>query len=84
MNGQHGLLFRLKGDDGGRPLDYGVQVRGIIRVELGKALEWLGSGKMVNTHSLFPPPYYDNGYQILLTCGVAGDATTGTISHVGA
>lgn len=81
---QHGLLFRLKGGDGGRPLDYSPQVRGVIRVELEKALEWLGNGKMVNTHSLFPPPYYDNGYQILLTCGVSGNAITGTISHVGA
>ncbi len=81
---QHGLLFRLKGGIGGRPLDYVSQVRGVIRVELGKALDWLGSGKMVNTHSLFPPPYYDSGYQILLTCGVSGNATTGTISHVGA
>lgn len=81
---QHGLLFRLRGEEGSRPLDYGTQIRGTIRVELTKALEWLGSGKMVNTHSLFPPPYYDSGYQILLTAGVEGDSTTGTIAHVGA
>lgn len=81
---QHGLLFRKKGDEGGRSLDYADQVRGIIRVDLGKAIDWLGTGKMVNTHSLFPPPYYDNGYQILLTCGVTGDSGTGTIAHIGA
>lgn len=81
---QHGLLFRKKGEEGGRPLDYSDQVRGIIRVSLGKAIDWLGAGKMVNTHSLFPPPFYDNGYQILLTCGVTGDAATGTIAHIGA
>lgn len=81
---QHGLLFRKKGDEGGRSLDYLDQVRGIIRVDLAKAIDWLGTGKMVNTHSLFPPPYYDNGYQILLTCGVNGDSSTGTIAHVGA
>lgn len=81
---QHGLLFRMKGDEGGRPLDYADQVRGIIRVDLAKAIDWLGTGKMVNTHSLFPPPYYDNGYQILLTCGVTGDSGTGTIAHIGA
>ena len=81
---QHGLLFRRKGDTTGRVLDYSSQLRGVIRVDLAKALDWLGSGKMVNTHSLFPPPFYDNGYQILLTCGVEGDVTTGTIAHVGA
>ncbi len=81
---QHGLLFRKMGVEGGRPLDYSDQIRGIIRVDLAKAVDWLGSGKMVNTHSLFPPPYYDNGYQILLTCGVAGEPNTGTISHIGA
>jgi len=81
---QHGLLFRKVGVKGGRPLDYSDQIRGVIRVDLAKALDWLGNGKMVNTHSLFPPPYYDNGYRILLTCGVSGDKTIGTISHVGA
>lgn len=81
---QHGLLFRKKGDEGGRLLDYASQIRGVIRVDLAKAIDWLGSGKMVNTHSLFPPPFYDNGYQILLTCGVAGSSSTGTISHIGA
>lgn len=81
---QHGLLFRLKGGDGGREFDYSRQIRGVIRVELTKALSWLGSGTIVNTHSLFPPPYYDNGYHILLTCGIEGDKNTGTISHIGA
>jgi len=81
---QHGLLFRKKGEEGGRPFDYADQVRGVIRVDLSKAIDWLGSGKMVNTHSLFPPPYYDNGYQILLTCGVTGDPSTGMIHHIGA
>ena len=81
---QHGLLFRRKGEATGRALDYSSQIRGVIRVDLVKALDWLGSGKMINTHSLFPPPFYDNGYQILLTCGVHGERATGTISHIGA
>lgn len=81
---QHGLLFRKKGDVGGRPLDYSDQVRGTIRVDLAKAIDWLGAGKMVNTHSLFPPPYYDNGYQILLTSSIPGNLATGAIAHVGA
>lgn len=81
---QHGLLFRKFGTEGRRPLDYADQIRGILRVDLQKALDWLGEGRMVNTHALFPPPYYDNGYQILLTCGVIGDQTIGTVSHIGA
>lgn len=81
---QHGLLFRKKGGNGGRPLDYSDQLRGTIRVDLHKALEWLGTGKMINTHSLFPPPFYDNGYKILLTCGVNGNRSVGSISHIGA
>lgn len=82
---QHGLLFRKKADScTGRDLDYSSQIRGIIRVDLAKALDWLGSGKMVNTHSLFPPPFYDNGYQILLNCGVEGEKSVGKISHIGA
>ena len=82
---QHGLLFRKKGNAAGaRPFDYSDQIRGIIRVDLMKALDWLGNGTIVNTHSLFPPPYYDNGYEILLTCGVPGNKMVGSISHVGA
>ena len=82
---QHGLLFRKKGSPGnGRPIDYADQIRGVIRVDLDKALNWIGDGKMVNTHSLFPPPYYDNGYQILLSCPVDGKLGVGQIAHVGA
>jgi hypothetical protein len=81
---QHGYLFRKKGTEGSRPMDYRDHIRGIVRIDLPSALEWLGSGKMVNTHSLFPPPYYDSGYQILLTCGAQYDAAIGAIHHIGA
>lgn len=80
---QHGLLFRKKGVDGGRSFDYSDQIRGIIRVDLQKALDWLGSGRMLNANSLFPPPFYDNGYRILLNSGIGGDEAVGVISHVG-
>lgn len=82
---QHGLLLRKKGVSGsGRPLDYKDQVRGVIRVDLAKALKWLGDGKMVGIHSLFPPPYYDNGYQILLSYQLPHRRDIGNIAHVGA
>jgi hypothetical protein len=81
---QHGLLFRCKGAANERPNDYSKQIRGIVRVSLKDALDWLGEGKIVGTHSLFPPPFYDNGYQILLESGVAIDKHIGSISMVGA
>ena len=82
---QHGLLFRMRGVDGnGRPTDYAEQIRGVIRVNLSDALNWLGDGKMVGTHALFPPPYYDSGYEILLSCQVAGKRNVGRVFHVGA
>lgn len=82
---QHGLLFRCKGDDsGGRPLDYSSQVYGIIAVELRQALDWLGNGRMVSAHSLFPPPLYDHGYRILLELDLGNEESIGTIMHVGA
>ena len=80
---QHGLLFRLRGT-AQRPVDYGGQVYGVIRVSLADALSWLGGGQMLGTHSLFPPAYYDHGYQILLKAGLGGSKTIGAIQHVGA
>lgn len=67
---QHGLLFRCKGVEGGRSLDYSKQVRGIVRIPLEKAFDWLGTAHTVGIHSLFPPAFYDNGYKILLQSGV--------------
>ncbi len=81
---QHGLLFRCKGVDDERLNDYGQQIRGIVRVNLQDALAWLGDGKIVGTHSLFPPPFFDAGYQILLESGAEIDKQIGSIALVGA
>lgn len=85
---QHGLLFRCKGRGGsGRPLNYAKQIRGIVRIPLEKAFDWLGNGHTVGVHSLFPPAYYDNGYKILLQCGVSFDSkdkNIGVVHSVGA
>ena len=81
---QHGLLLRMRGDsDGTRPMDYSSQIRGVIRINLADALGWLGHGKMLGVHALFPPPYYDQGYDILLRSGIAGSRETGSIHHIG-
>lgn len=82
---QHGLLFRCRGEkDTGRTLDYSKQVYGVIAVELPRALDWLGSGKMVSAHSLFPPPLYDDGYSILLNIDLDHVAGAGSIMQIGA
>lgn len=84
---QHGLLFRCKGEGSGRPLNYAKQIRGIVRIPLEKAFDWLGNGHTVGVHSLFPPAYYDNGYKILLQSGVTFDPTDkniGVVHSIGA
>lgn len=81
---QHGLVFRLKGNQVMRPLDYKTQIRGIIRITLADALAWLGDGRMLGVHTLFPPPYYDEGYSILLKAGFPPSRDLGAIVHVGA
>ena len=80
---QHGLLMRVRGDTVMRPIDYSPQIRGIIRIGLGDALEWLGQGKMLGVHALFPPPFYDRGYDILLQAGISGSVDIGSIHHIG-
>lgn len=80
---QHGLLFRARGGEGGRLTDYSSILAGIIRfpLELGKT--WLGVGTLHNVRSLFPPPYFDHGYQILLGATL-GERSLGIISYIGA
>jgi hypothetical protein len=80
---QHGMLFRLKGEQGGRVLDYSSAIIGIIRFDLADAFGWLGSGSMVGIRSLFPPPYFDTGYGMLLSVQHS-DYLVGAIHHVGA
>ena len=64
--------MRMRGDTVMRPIGYSPQIRGIVRINLGDALDWLGHGKMLGVHALFPPPYYDRGYDILLRSGIVG------------
>jgi hypothetical protein len=78
------LLFRLRGDKVKRPIYYAGQIEGVLRIALADALSWLGTGEMLGVHALFPPPYYDPGYGILLQSGFTGNKTVGAITHVGA
>jgi hypothetical protein len=85
---QHGVLFRLRGGPERRKTDYSSSVVGVIRASLKDAINWLGDGRLLDTHSLFPPPHYDKGYEILLKDlpereGDVGEMI-GSIHHVGA
>jgi hypothetical protein len=80
---QHAVLFRLKGDAGSRALDYSSALRGIIRVRLADAIQWLGDGLMLTPHYLFPSPVYDQGYHILLKANATPGVAVGAINHVG-
>jgi len=81
---QHGLLMRRRGNTIQRPVDYSSQIRGILEIELTNALEWLGNSTALSSHSLFPPPSYDNGYGNLLSLSFKGARNVGSIFHVGA
>lgn len=85
---QHGLLFRCKGKESRRDLNYIEHVKGIVKIDLALALDWLGDSKTINIHSLFPPAFYDNGYKILLQSGVSYSEkevnSIGKIHYVGA
>jgi hypothetical protein len=73
----------VRGDKVVRPVDYIQQLRGIVRIDLNEALSWLGHGDMLGVHALFPPPYYDHGYEILLNAQFNPTKDIGAIAHVG-
>ena len=81
---QHGVLFRRRGVGVMRPPDYADQLRGVIQISLSDALSWLGDSKTLGVHNLFPPPFYDYGYKILLDCKFDSDGDVGSIFAVGA
>lgn len=80
---QHGLLFRARGTEGGRATDYASTLAGIVRFPLEGGKKWLGVGSMHDVRSLFPPPFFDSGYQILLGIEFT-DHALGVITHIGA
>ncbi len=80
---QHALVFRQRGTNQGRPLDYSDQVRGIIRISLDDALAWLGQSMTLSVHALFPPPYYDFGYRFLLGGEFPEVENVGKVTNVG-
>ncbi len=62
---QHGLLLRTKKSNHAE-MDFARLVKGVIAVSLADAIDWLGTGRLLGPHTLFPPPHYDHGYFDLL------------------
>lgn len=81
---QHALLLRRRRGLDHKHVDYGEFVVGTIRARLEDALGWLGEGRMLTIHALFPPPTYDFGYRDLLKGAPPGSPQTGSVHLVGA
>lgn len=60
---QHGLLVRKTSRS--NPNMFSL-IKGIIRIRLEKALEWLGTGRILLPETMMPPPNYDSGFKQLL------------------
>ena len=67
---QHGVLIRVLGKDGRPALTMGKIVKGVIRIDLVNALDWLGNGLSISVNSMFPAPVFDTGYDSLLRAEV--------------
>jgi hypothetical protein len=81
---QHGLVVRRAKHNDHTRMDCKDLVVGVIRVDLDDALDWLGSGALVQIHGLFPPPAYDLGYAELLEKCPDPPVMLGGIHKVGA
>lgn len=81
---QHGLCLQALSGRGKPREDFSELLCGIIRIDLADALEWLGSGDLLNVHALFPPPPYDFGFQEILNNCPEPNNLLGAIHHIGA
>ena len=65
---QHGWVIRKRMHDSNLPADYDLatNVVGIIKMRIDMVKQWIGTGELLTQDNLFPPPAYDNGYDILL------------------
>lgn len=66
---QHGLVVRKRPHDGDsvEKYDMATNVVGIIKIRIDRAKQWLGNGELLSQENLFPPPAFDNGYDVLLS-----------------
>ena len=46
--------------------NYNSQIVGIARIKIKHIFDWIGQTGLMSVQSLFPPAYFDKGYQQLL------------------
>ena len=79
---QHGVLVRKLSINGLPVGDCSDMHVGTIRIDLPTALTWIGSAKTLDSHSLFPPAFYDYGYRELLEDINPDDKELGAIDRI--
>lgn len=63
---QHGVLLREISGYGNPRMDQSGLIQCVIKIPLDIALSWLGDGVSFAVGSIFPPPHFDTGLQLLL------------------
>lgn len=81
---QHGVMVRKRLVSEVAHTDLSDCLFGTVRMTLADALSWLGHGELLSIHSLFPSPYYDLGYRLLLEKAVEAPKELGSITFIGA
>ncbi|MFM5324398.1 FRG domain-containing protein [Aeromonas veronii] len=63
---QHAILIKPRINQNIQDVDLAKNVCLAIEMNVGKIKEWLGSGLLISSENIYPPPVFDNGYSILL------------------
>ncbi|MDM7829877.1 FRG domain-containing protein [Cellulomonas edaphi] len=85
---QHGLLMAPRAlhnpeMSNGPENSLNDRVAAHLRIRLGDALEWLGTGGMTSTYTLFPPATKDIGFKRLLESPIQPAPSLGAITFYG-
>lgn len=63
---QHALMLKKNSSELSDYADYSDHIVAIAKISVSNALKWIGQTGLLSVQSLFPPPYYDTGYEQLL------------------
>lgn len=82
---QHGLVVRKKvhppeNQNGTDAYDLAQSIIGIIRLRIDRVKDWIGTGDLLTQTNLFPPPAFDNGYDLLLSRSDIFEDTTFSVT----
>lgn len=63
---QHAILIKPRQMQTIADVDMSKNVCLIIKIKVSNIKDWLGTGRLVAAENIYPPPFYDNGYSLLL------------------